>query len=65
MTDAKCLWKQAEESTRIIPRLSGVEKRKVIFKLIKIIIRALQAERPCEYCHDEAAIRKFARSTEA
>ena len=61
MTNKECLWKQAEESTRIIPRLSGNDKRKVIFKLFKIIIRALQAERPYEYCHDEAAIRKSER----
>ncbi|ADL56039.1 hypothetical protein [Gallionella capsiferriformans] len=63
MTDEKCLWKQAEESTHIIPRLSGAEKRKAIINLLRIIIHALQAECPCEYCHDAAAIRQSARST--
>jgi hypothetical protein len=63
MTNNECLWKQAEESTRIIPLLSGNEKRKVIIKLLRIIIRALQADLPCECCHDAAAVRKSVRST--
>ena len=62
MTNKECLWKQAEESTRIIPRLSRNEQRTVVFKLFKIIIRALQAECPCKYCHGEVATCKPMRS---
>lgn len=43
MTNATFLWKQAEASARIIPRLSGAEKRKVILKMLKIIISAIMA----------------------